>query len=109
MFVCSVIPGIFQTQFHFVRVFYVSVDVCEDTCFYIRFNILQENLGHSAVHEVENSRSSSSSRKVVPKDKSMGVNKIGRTELQMVFDVRNSKYLHSGSRNTNTSNSSGYT
>lgn len=55
--------------YYFVRVFYMSVDICEDTCFYIRFSILQQNLEHSAMHEVENSRSSSGSRKVVPKDK----------------------------------------
>jgi hypothetical protein len=69
MFVCGVIPGIFQTYCYFVRVFYVSVDACEDTCFYIGFNIQQQNLEHSAMHEVENSHSSSGSRKVVPKDK----------------------------------------
>jgi len=68
MFVCSVIPGIFQTYPSFVRLFYVSMEACEDTCFHIRFNILQQNLEHSAMHEVENSRSSSGSRKVVPKD-----------------------------------------
>jgi hypothetical protein len=54
---------------YFVRVFYLCADVCEDTCFYIRFSILQQILEHSTMHEVENSRSSSGSRKMVPKDK----------------------------------------